>query len=254
MENDALRFQINEYFDSFLTHDPKKEPPKGEKELAASRTIIAYPQIIDYYILNKEEHGDEVIAANIDETSAVNAIFIEQVPQLVELLKPTAFYSKAQNTYRDALDRVLYLKQVIENNDGYKVFYYKGNPIKRESDLHVMFRLVCYNDKYDVNSEVNNGRGPVDYKISDGANDKTLIEFKLASSKSLRRNLQNQMEIYAAANQTKLQIKVILYFSQKEYDNVSKLLEEMKLQGEENIVLIDARNDNKPSASVATKL
>lgn len=32
----------------------------------------------------------------------------------------------------------------IEDNDGYRVFYIDGKPIKRESDLHTMFRLTWY--------------------------------------------------------------------------------------------------------------
>ena len=40
-----------------------------------------------------------------------------------------------------------------------------------------------------MNREANNGRGPVDFKISMGL-DKTLIEFKLAKSSSLERNME----------------------------------------------------------------
>ena len=60
-----------------------------------------------------------------------------------------------------------------------------------------------------VNREPNNGRGPVDYKINAGAHDKSLIEFKLAKSSSLKRNLQWQVEVYEAANKTKQSMKVI---------------------------------------------
>jgi hypothetical protein len=44
--------------------------------------------------------------------------------------------------------------------------------------------------EFDVNREVNNGRGPVDFKVSFGADDKSLIEVKLASNSSLKRNLE----------------------------------------------------------------
>jgi hypothetical protein len=35
-----------------------------------------------------------------------------------------------------------------------------------------------------VNREVNNGRGPVDFKVSEGAADTSLVHFKLAQLRS----------------------------------------------------------------------
>ncbi|MPN46312.1 hypothetical protein SDC9_193898 [bioreactor metagenome] len=103
----------------------------------------------------------------------------------------------------------------------------------------------------DVNREVNNGRGPVDYKVSYGAKNSTLVEFKLASNKSLERNLERQVEIYKQANLTDKAIKVIMFFTDEEQKKLNDILNKLGLQGCEEIILIDARNDNKPSASIA---
>ena len=65
-----------------------------------------------------------------------------------------------------------------------------------------MYRLTWYATSYDVNREPNNGRGPVDFKVSKGAANKALLEFKLASNSKLRQNLQHQVEVYEAANNT----------------------------------------------------
>ena len=46
-------------------------------------------------------------------------------------------------------------------------------------------------------------------------------------------------------------IKIIVYFSRHELLRVEKILKELKLTDHKDIVLIDARNDNKPSASKA---
>lgn len=243
ISDDALRFEINNYFYSFLS----KKPTQEEKKNATENTIRKYPQIIDYYIKQKEDTGDRVYAISEYETSEVAQVFVKQVPNLIQLLTGTSFYAKSQDTFEEAMERVNYLKSVIEDNDGYRVFYYKDKPIQRESDLHVMFRLVCFGSESDVNSEVNNGRGAVDFKLSKGSADKTLIEFKLASNRLLKRNLQNQVPIYEQANNTKKSIKVILYFSEAELQRVTTILNDLKLSN--NIVLIDARNDNKPSAS-----
>ena len=145
----------------------------------------------------------------------------------------------------------MYLKHVIENNDGYRVFYINGQPVKRESDLQLMFRLTWYASQDDVNAEVNNGRGPIDYKISRGSKDSTLVEFKLAGNSKLKQNLENQIAVYEAANQTDQSIKVIMYFSDAELEKVLRVLNEVGLQESRSLVLIDARATNKPSGSNA---
>lgn len=61
-------------------------------------------------------------------------------------------------------------------------------------------------------------------------------------------NLENQVKIYEEANDTKQSIKVIMYFNNVEYVKLMKVLKELNLENDPNIVLIDAR-DNKPSAS-----
>jgi hypothetical protein len=44
---------------------------------------------------------------------------------------------------------------------------------------------------------------------------------------------------------------VILFFSESERERVKAILQRLKLRGKENVVLIDARSDNKPSGSKA---
>ncbi len=152
------------------------------------------------------------------------------------------------SSYDEALKRLEFLKDVIENKDGYRLFYVNGEPIKRESDLQVIYRLTWFSSPFDVNREVNNGRGPVDYSVSLGAKNKTLIEFKLASNKKLKMNLQNQVKTYEKANNTESSIKVILYFDATEFGKVHNTLRELDMQNDKSIILIDAGN-NKPSAS-----
>lgn len=246
--NEQLRSQINNYFYSSLSPNPKKK----EIEAAINHTILQYPQLIEYYIRYKEDNGEQ--AQSISKQHVVNTetLFVKQVHNLIEILtKYTSFYNSTGDTYDEAFERVMFLKSTIEYNDGYRYFYLNGTPIKREEDLQILYRLTWYGTPSDVNREVNNGRGPVDYKVSRGSKDNTLVEFKLASNSQLKRNLENQVQIYQQSNNTKKSIKVILYFTLIEFEKVSRILRELKLESDKSIVLIDARNDNKPSASKA---
>jgi hypothetical protein len=244
--NIELRALINDYLFKQLPDSYKQK----EKDEAIIKTLRKFPELIDYYIRFKEDHGDQAVTLSDQKVKETENIFIRQVSDLVELLKENKqFYSHIADTFEESYKRVVFLKQVIENNDGYRWFYVKGQPLKRESDLQLIFRLTWYAAPEDVNSEVNNGRGPVDYKISRGSKDSTLVEFKLASNSKLKQNIKKQVEVYEAANQTKKSIKVILYFTDSELATIQNILKDLSLKEGENLVLIDARKTNKQSGS-----
>lgn len=248
--NDQLRQEIFNYFQKTLPKPPKnKRNTQKEISRAVQKTIKQFPEIIKYYVKSKEENKEGAKNISKQKVKQVETVFIKQISNFVELLlEETEFYDiNPKSSYEEAMLRVQYLKKVIEDNDGYRLFYIDHQPIKREEDLQIIYRLTWFASDLDVNREPNNGRGPVDYSISKGANDKTLIEFKLASNSKLKQNLAKQVEIYEKANSTKSSIKVILYFSPTEFKKVQRILKELKLEKDENIILIDA--DWKTSAS-----
>ena len=245
--NDALRFELNQYLSGVLVDGRK--PTKEEMNKQAESFIRLHPEIIDYYMKYKEDHEEDATAISKENVESVQYLFIQQASALIETLKQIGFYSVMPDAYDEAMKRLLYLKHVIEDQDGYRFFYdLSGKPIKRESDLQLLYRLVWYGTTKDVNREVNNGRGPVDYKVSVGKADSVLVEFKLASNSKLRRNLENQVSVYKAASETNRAMIVIMLFTDSEAKKVNKALNDLELMDCPDIVLIDARN-NKVSAS-----
>ncbi|MBQ7555353.1 hypothetical protein IJS98_02725 [bacterium] len=249
VDDETLRFELDQYLSSILgTGD--KYPTKTEKDRAAEILLLKHPELIDYYVKYKEDHEKEATSVSKEQVSEVELMFQTQLTGLVDLLKnKTGFYETVPDAHEESLRRVKYLKQVIEDQDGYRFFYVNGKPVKRESDLQVMFRLTWYGTPLDVNREVNNGRGPVDYKISYGKKNSTLVEFKLASNSKLKQNLEKQVDVYKTASETDRAIKAILYFTDAEYEKVTKVLNDLNIIGCPDVILIDARNNNKPSAS-----
>jgi hypothetical protein len=247
MQDAQLRSQVGEYFRQRLSEDATDK----ERRQAAADTVDQFPQILDYYIKAKEDDPEGAHKLSKAKVRATEIQFIEQIRALVDAhLAGTEFYTLG-NSFEEALRRVLFLKDVIENKDGYRLFYVKGLPLKREADLQIMYRLTWYATAFDVNREVNNGRGPVDFKISKGSGESTLVEFKLASNSKLQQNLQHQVAVYEAANNTAKSIKAILYFSEAEFKKTRAILKNLGLLERRDVVLIDARGDNKPSGSKA---
>jgi hypothetical protein len=68
-----------------------------------------------------------------------------------DLAAATNFYKLGGDTYEEAMERVLFLKDIIENKDGYRDFYLKGHPIEREEDLQILYRLTWRGTPSDVN-------------------------------------------------------------------------------------------------------
>lgn len=253
ISDEELRFKIDNYFQKCIPKNPKnkKGPTKKDRIGAAFLTVQAFPQLIDYYIKYKEDNGSAAENLSSAKVALSQQIFIDNAGAFIRKLEKDGFYDVSKGSYEEAKNKIKILKDRIENNDGYSLFYHKKRRIGNEKDLQVIFGMVCHDSIFDVNREPNNGRGPVDFTVSMGSNDKTLIEFKLASNTKLEKNLKNQVEIYQKANKTDKSFKVIIYFTKEEKEKAEKILKKLGLLDCENVVLIDARSDNKPSASNA---
>lgn len=245
----ALRQQINEHLYSQLDADSTAK----EHRTAALSTFEKFHELLDQYILLKESTGEDAHKKSGAKVRETEKQFIDNVNELIgEYLLGSDFYAPG-NSYVESLGRVHFLKRAIEDQGAYRIFYVDGKPVQREGDLHIMYRLTWSHTELDVNAEVNNGRGPVDYKISKGKDDACLVEFKLAKNTGLEKNLQHQLKIYQNANGQCPAIKVIMYFTEAERSRVIAILTRLGLLNREDIVLIDASLETKVSASKANQ-
>lgn len=99
-------------------------------------------------------------------------------------------------------------------------------------------------------SEVDNGTGSADGKASLGSADKAIVEYKFAKNSHLR-NILTQVSVYLETNKTSNAVYIIFYFTYEQEMKVKIILKELNLVNEKSVVVIDARNDNKPSVSKA---
>ncbi len=244
LQNISLRDAINNYFHKKLPTSPKKE----DMDRAISATIQKYPEILDYYIQHKENLKESASKLSAEKIEKIKRELITTLSEFCKAVNDNSnFFNIKPSSYDAALQRTKYLKDVIENNDGYKMFYKNGKAIASEETIQRVFRLTWFATSFSVDSEVNNGRGPADYKISYGERDSTIVEFKLAGSSSLKKNLLNQTEIYKKASKSINDIKVILCYTQSEISKVIRILKSINQENAENIIIIDATR--KVSAS-----
>lgn len=172
----ALRRQV------VRRHEPFRRFPVRRTQFA---------DVLDYYMKQKEFRGDGAMAASEADVEETEAASIDAPNVLAATLKRwTQFYELAPNCYEDARQRVLYPKDVIEN-EGSRNSLFQWEANAREKELQLLFRFTWFGCLSGISREVNGGRGPVDFLTTSGVFDKIPVVYKLASNSILKQNLQN---------------------------------------------------------------
>jgi len=257
MSNEVLREQFSRYFNQKLREHEKtrlnKETNKPEgyqtqetRGEAVIETVRKFPQTIDVYIKIKEDKGDQAKVLSEGYVSETEIFFENQFSNFAQNVDTTD--KKKPTSYQEAYDRALYFKECVELHDNYKNLY-DGDKPANEDWIQRMFWFVWYGSESDLNREPANGLGEPDFTASQGRKDKTIVEFKLASSSSLEKNILKQLEKYKEVNKTDKGIWVIVFFTFEEHQKVLDILKKHKLEDDKNYILVDARKDNKTTAS-----
>jgi hypothetical protein len=242
------RARVSRYFEQRLGKDPT---PK-QNRAARADTLATFPELLDLYIRLKEETGDGAVALSGAETDYLRAVFVEFLHSFIEdyWSLPEMANRPRSTSYEEVLHRAKVFKRWVEDKDGY-LSLHTASTRAAEKDVQRLVFLSLQASSFDINREVNNGRGPVDFKVSRGSSDTALLEIKLASNTALARNLERQVEIYKKANETKRAVKMIIFYTGEEERKVERILERLGLADADSIVVVDARIDNKPSGSKA---
>jgi hypothetical protein len=248
VEDDVLRDRVDRYFQNVLGKSYKQ----SDVNAARASTLQAHPWLLDVYIRMKEEAGEGAAAVSEEELAHLRGVFVDQFADLVSRfwMSPDLRTRAPLTSFDEAKHRCSVFKKWVEDKDGWRSL----NDARRrasEAEVQRLIHLTLQASDFDVNREVNNGRGPVDFKVSKGAIDSTLIEVKLASNSSLKRNLENQVEVYKAANETKYAVKLIVAYTASEQARVDRILKALDVAETDWLVVVDARSDNKPSGSKA---
>ena len=126
LENSSLRDSINMYFQKRIPVQAKQK----DIEHAISATIQKFPVILDYYIAHKENTKDTAAKISAEKVAKIKNEFLSTLSEFcAQVSNSSEFFNIKPTSYEAALQRALYLKEVIEINDGYRIFYKKGKAI-----------------------------------------------------------------------------------------------------------------------------
>lgn len=207
--------------------------------------------LYDYFIKVIEDSGISINKKAMQECVDQIERFYYSAEEIKKLLykNDTNFKKISRNAHEELLNKVLFLKDTIENKEGYKLLYQKDKCITSEDNLQRLFRFTLDGTPYDFNFDGNNGSGEYDIKASKGSGDKCLAELKLASNSRIT-HIFDQTQVYEKANNCCNSIYVIFYFNEQEKLKMENLMNnnEQFKANRNSIVLIDCIQ-NKKSAS-----
>lgn len=143
-------------------------------------------------------------------------------------------------------------KYLIEEKGLWKSLYDDNGVILSESHSQNLFFGIadsyCKANDIDISRENNNGNGPVDFKISSGYKNKTIVEIKKSSNNQLLHCYETQIPIYMA--QEEIEKGIFLLIDLGDHDQrVINFKNAMQKYKNTKIELIEVDGRKKDSAS-----
>ncbi len=246
-ENERVRKEINEYFDL----RERRVLKKNEIKTLILNNVLFREQMLENYKNIKS------MPYNFEIDSAGQIIWYEASKQAV--LEHPLTLEIPQND--DDLDRLVFkicnqLKQLIEIHGLWRLLYDDRNKPRSENAAQLLLYGVadsyCKANGIDISREVNNGRGPVDFKFSKGSNCKILVEVKLTSNAQLVHGIEKQLPIYMSQENTlKAYYLIIDNGHSKRFERFQDYYNKLEREKKKKIPYIYVDGNAKLSASRA---
>ena len=206
-ENERVRQEINAYFDL-----GKKNKLHKSQILSLMHSSLSFRSalVTAYKTIPKNAYDFSSDPAGEYAWLAAAREYVSEYPLALTGL-PLETTDDVLSVTRVICDR---FKSLIEDNGLSKLLYDSTGAPKHESAAQLLFFGIadsyCDANNIDLTKEGNNGRGPVDFKLSRGANDKVVVETKLTSNTQLQHGIEIQLPIYMKQEKTKQAIYLII--------------------------------------------
>jgi hypothetical protein len=155
-------------------------------------------------------------------------------------------------------------KECVELQNAWRLLWINEESERPEKDAQILFGTssyyACVENDIDMSPETETGRGLVDFKLSQGASRKVLIELKYAKSSSFWRNEENQLTLYQQAEKCHNGYLVVVQFTDKDCsatftERASALAKDVSEKSGHpfKVVFVDARRKISASRASSTK-
>lgn len=245
-EAQALRDDLNLDISQSLT--------KSEKVQSARRIALQRPAVALRYLASVSEKRHAPYDMTKDPSGLVS--WYENGSAATDLI-PADSASRAEPSEPEFESWVLALardfKFVIENTDAWRALWDDRHTSHRPEKIAqaiagVMWRVQCKAANIDLNKETNIGRGPVDFKFSQGWSRRALLEVKYVGSTHFSRGAEKQLPQYLTSERINYGVYLAIAFTDRDLERDRlRLVEETcasiagKLHRTIDLVVVDAR-------------
>jgi hypothetical protein len=126
------------------------------------------------------------------------------------------------------INMVQKFKHMVEHKKGHAILNTSDGTVN-EKGVQVLFNIIANlyleNTNVLVNSEVDTGRGSVDFYFSVGKEHRALIELKLGNHNRYTDGVNYQLPTYLKAEDAEFGVFVLICYSKKQYDESKMLFE-----------------------------
>ena len=150
----------------------------------------------------------------------------KSIKQDTNIVAVTETIHNNDDFYEMVNDLIATFKHDIEHKKGH-ILFKNGTKHAKEKAIQVLFDIIAdkalKESKIVISSEVDTGRGIVDFKLSRGADFQVLIEFKLGSHSRYEDGLSYQLPTYLLTEQVDYGFFVLVCYTQESYEEAKSL-------------------------------
>lgn len=250
-ENDRVRNDINEIID---LGNSKKLTKKQIQTLLLSCPSYKTELLKQYNNSTKTPYNFE--------TDKVGRIIWYETAKKISTDYPLEIkdVEYSQEGIQNIVEQIIaQFKHLVEDNSLYKLFYNDNKTRKREDSIQLLFFGIadkyCKDNNIDCSREINNGRGPIDFKFSKGYREKIALEIKW-STNDLDHGYDIQLPIYMKQENAQLGYYIVVNAGTNDKKvnafNAKFAQLDKEIKKSKKYILIDGRY--KESASTAKSI
>lgn len=243
-ENEALRNRVNPIIGS-TWKDAIEKHTKAELREA----ILEFPDVLldlvgQYEAKTAEAYDFDADPEGLLEWYNAKRVASEQPLNLLQFRTDTVdgVYNIAERICRR-------FGHLVEDQRINRLFHNDDGTLRREKAAQLTFYVVaeqyCEANDLDISPEADAGVGPVDFKLSHGANAKATVEVKYSSNPHLIPGYEKQLPAYNRAENTNRSIYLVIRTTQFEsqIERLFEIHDEREGRGERvpEIIVVDGR-------------
>lgn len=254
--NAQLRAKVNQKIGDTWKRATSSDIPKSQLR----KLLLKYPELLED-LLNQYK-AKKATGYDFSQDPQGHLLWFEFGQTLAEQF-PLEISDQSPKTLDDVYNIVLTMCEkfgdLIENNGAYKLLWANGD-LRHERFAQLLFFMVahlyCEANNLDLSREPNAGRGPVDFKISQGAESKVAVEVKYSKGQ-VRHGYETQLPEYIKAENADRGIFLVIRTTDTitAVEDALQMRDDAREAGEDppEIIVVDGRKfidgEKRPSAS-----